>query len=80
MFGLTAVAITTIVSGSAVALYGMKIIDRKAGNLADGVRAILQELPAIRAALPPVLSDALSDQRRPDYASRLKIDVALNGD
>lgn len=77
ILGVSAIAITLILSGSAIAIYAMTIVDRKADNLVDAAHMVLQELPAIRAALPPALSDALNDERRPNYAAHMKIDVAL---
>jgi hypothetical protein len=78
VFGLSAVAITIIASGAAIVFYGMSIVDRKTDTLTGTVRALLEDLPAIRAALPPVLADAVNDARRPDYVRQLKIEAALN--
>ena len=64
--GLSAVIITCVVSASAITLYGMRIIDKKADTLVGTVQVLVEELPALKAALPPALADAVSDERRPD--------------
>jgi hypothetical protein len=78
VFGVTAVAMTVIASGAAIVFYGMSIVDRKTDTLTGTVRAMLEELPAIRAALPPVLADAVNDERSPEYARQLKIEASLS--
>ena len=77
IFGATAIAMTLIVSVASIVFYGMTMVDRKTDTLTGTVRQLLEELPAIRAALPPALADAISDTRRPDYASHLKIEAAM---
>lgn len=77
IFGVTAVVMTVIASVTAVVFYGLTMVDRKTDTLTETARALLEELPAIRAALPPALADAVSDVRRPEYAPRLKIEVGL---
>lgn len=75
--GLSAVIITCVVSASAITLYGMRIIDKKADTLVGTVQVLVEQLPALKAALPPALADAVSDERRPDYADRLEIEVDM---
>ena len=78
--GLSAVAITCIVSGSVIILYGMRIVDKKSDTLVGAARVLVEELPALRAALPPALADAVNDERRPDYRDCLKIEVGVKSD
>jgi hypothetical protein len=76
--GLSAVAITCIVSASAIVIYGMGIVDSKTGDILDTVEAVVEEVPALRAALPPFLADAVNDQRRPDYTDCVDIQVDVH--
>ncbi len=73
--GISAIAITCIVSASLIALYGMHIVDQKADTLIGTAQMLLEELPALRDALPPALADVLNDERRPGYVEHLKIEV-----
>ena len=75
--GLSAVIITCVVSASIITLYGMRIIDKKADTLVGTVQVLIEQLPALKAALPPALADAISDERRPDYADRLDIEASV---
>ncbi len=80
VLGISAVAITCIVSGSVIIVYGMRIVDKKADTVVGAVRGLVEDLPALKAALPPALADAINDERRPDYAGCLKIKVDLQSD
>ncbi len=76
-WGISLIIITAIVGGTLIAGYGMNIVDRKTNSAFDLVEAVVNGLPELTDALPPVLADAISDQRRPDYASELDISVQL---
>jgi len=78
--GISLVTVTLVTGVTGIILYGMNIADRKSDNLIEVVQHGIQNLPELRKSLPPVLSDAIDDVRRPDYASQLGIDVRLARD
>lgn len=75
--GASAVAVTVVISGAAILLYGMNIADRKSENVLEAVEAAVRGLPELRESLPPVLADVLDDERRPDYVSELTVSARL---
>lgn len=77
--GLSAVAVTLICSGTLLGLYGLRIVDKKTGNLVDLARSAVTSLPELADSLPPVLADLVSDRRQPDYASHIAVSVRLAG-
>ena len=79
-YGVSGVLITGIICGTGVGLYGMRMLDRKSGDLTALAKEIVAAVPDIIAALPPVLADALNDRRDPGYRSDLEIDIAIRQD
>lgn len=75
--GLSAVLVSAIVCGSGVALYAIRVADHKTGNLSELIRETARSLPEIRASLPPALSDAIDDERSPEYRDQLNITTKL---
>ncbi len=75
--GAAAVATTTIVCGTGVICYGMRIIDRKSDGLRDLARSAIEGLPMLEKSLPPVLADCLRDERKPDYVEQLAVETRL---
>lgn len=78
-WGVSATVVTLIIGVAGITLYGMNIADRKSDNLLDLVKFGVDNLPQICESLPPVLADALNDQRRPDYAAELNVSARLAG-
>ena len=76
-WGISLIVVTAIISGTVLAGYGMNIVDRKTNSVFDLVEAVLNGLPELTDALPPVLADAIHDQRRPEYAGELEVSVRL---
>jgi hypothetical protein len=78
IFGVGAVGIA---SGTAVVLYGMRIVDTRATELlgfADGtINTTLDQLPELIESLPDAIGDLLSDRRSPEYATELDLDVGF---
>lgn len=74
---ISLVLITVIVSASGLAIYGLRIVDRKADSLAMLVGDTVKSLPEFQKALPPALADAIDDVRRPDYLSQLDVKSRL---
>ena len=72
--GLCALAITIILSGTAVVLYGMHFVGEKSEKIVTSfVEDAIQGLPALQKSLPPVLGDLLDDRRVPEYCNQLNI-------
>lgn len=72
--GLCALAITIILSGTAVVLYGMHFVGDKSEKIVSSlVEDAIQGLPVLQKSLPPVLGDLLDDRRLPDYCNQLDI-------
>lgn len=81
IFGVTGVG---IVSGTAIVMYGMIIVNGKASEVlgfADTtVVQTLKSLPEILEALPTALDDVLSHRRAPEYADQIDVSVAFVAD
>lgn len=77
--GIFATLITVIVCGAAIGAYALNIVDRKLdlGNFGAFGQDLVEAIPAIREALPPVLSDALNDHRAPEYVKQLDLSARL---
>jgi len=72
--GLCALAITIILSGTAVVIYGMHFVGDKSEKLVSSfIEDAIQGLPVLQKSLPPVLADLLDDRRQPDYCTQLEI-------
>ena len=77
VISLTSLCITLIFCASGIALYGMRLLDKKSDTLVGLVGQVAENLPELRAALPPALADAIDDERRPDYRENLIITARL---
>lgn len=77
VWGLTGIIVTAIVAGSGLAVYALRVVDRRADGAVVLVSRVLGELPEYRAALPPALADAIDDVRRPDYRNQLAVTTKL---
>lgn len=76
-WGISTVLVVLIASVAGIAAYGLHIVDRKTDNLLDFAQEGIQNLPALKDALPPVLADAINDLRQPDYVDRLDVSVRI---
>lgn len=72
-FGLCSVVVVGIVCGTGLGFYGLKIADSKSDNLVEFAREVVGNIPEIAAALPPIVGDVFSDERRPDYVDQLQL-------
>ena len=72
-FGLSAIIITIILSGTVVVLYGVHLASEKSEQVIDLAQSAVRGLPEFQQALPPALADMLDDRRQPDYAGDLDI-------
>jgi hypothetical protein len=75
--GLSMIASVALVCGSGITIYGIRVIDKKTDSVAGLGRTLLEDLPRFRELLPPALSDAIDDVRRPDYTSQLKVSARV---
>lgn len=76
-FGLSAFMVTTIVCVTSIVLYGMYILDRRSGGLLEIAQSSIGALPELAEALPPAISDVLSDRRDPGYAEQLDVSIRM---
>lgn len=77
VLSLSAILITVIVSATGLAVFGLRVVDRRADSIADVLVETVRQLPEYQKALPPALADAINDIRQPGYASELEIAVKL---
>jgi hypothetical protein len=73
--GVSALGISLVVCATAVTCYSLYLFDQKTSDVFELAAEAARGLPHLRAALPPVLADALSDAREPAYAAVLKVNV-----
>ncbi len=70
-----------VVCTAGLGLYALNVVDRKATTVLDMggsvVGALPEILPELQESLPPVLADALHDERRPDYRSEVDVSVRM---
>ena len=71
--GLSAIAITIIISCTVLVIYGIHFAGDRSEKLVSLVSDAVGSLPELRQALPPALADVLDDRRQPDYAAELGI-------
>jgi len=71
--GLSAIAITIIISCTVVVIYGIHFAGDRSEKLVSLVGDAIGGLPELRQALPPALADVLDDRRQPGYAGELEI-------
>jgi hypothetical protein len=72
-FGLSAIVITVILSGTVVVLYGVYLASEKSDQVIGLAQSAVRGLPEFQQALPPALADMLDDRRQPNYAGDLDI-------
>lgn len=71
--GATALLVTGVVCVTGLTGYGMFIFDKKTRSVVDLGRQLVAGLPEFMAKMPPILADAASDRRAPDYAPKLEV-------
>jgi hypothetical protein len=71
--GLSAVAISFIVSLTTVVIYGIHFAGEKSERVVSLVEDAVQGLPQLQESLPPILADVLNDRRQPDYCAQLEV-------
>ncbi len=86
--GLFGTIMVIVICGTAVGLYGMRMVDKNFPLIAEGTLSAVPELiaamPEWREAhkfLPPIIADALNDRHAPEYRANLAVSarVVLRG-
>jgi len=77
---LSAIIVVTVLSASGIAIYGLRLVDKKTDGLIGLLTESAKVLPELREALPPALTDAIDDERRPGYREHLRVLVRLTDD
>lgn len=86
--GLFGTIMVIVICGTAVGLYGMRMVDRNFSLITEGTLSTVPELiaalPAWREAskcLPPAIADALDDRYAPEYRANLAVSsrIVLRG-
>lgn len=75
--GVAGVVITVVLCGSGVGLYALNIVDRKIDHAVGIGRDVVEALPRLKDSLPPLLADALNDQREPAYRAKLEVTARI---
>lgn len=72
-WGVSMTLIMLIIGGASIILYGMNIADRKSDSLFTFANQAVNNLPAMLRSMPPLISDMLQDERRPDYVGQIQV-------
>jgi len=76
-WGLSLTVMTVLVCCTVLAISGMQVIGDRADHLGGLVERVVESVPEIRAALPPVLQDAINDRRDPGYIEQLAVSADI---
>ncbi len=68
--GVFGTVMVVVVCGTALGLYGIYVLDKNVGGF---VSAIASSLPEWQQAMPPVIADALNDERALDYRRLVEV-------
>lgn len=75
--GLSGIIVVLTLCVSGIFIYAMNIADRKTDNLLDFAGEMVRHVPQLRESLPPILGDAISDERSVTYQSELDVAVKV---
>ncbi len=75
--GVSSILAILVLCVAGIFIYGMNIADRKTDNLLDFVGEIARQVPQLKESLPPILGDAISDERSVSYQSELEVGVKV---
>ena len=75
--GVSSILSILVLCLAGILIYGMNIADRKTDNLLDFAGEIVRQVPQLKASLPPILGDAISDERSVSYQSELEVGVKV---
>ncbi len=73
VWGFTFIIMTALICAMIVITCSMHATDRRVHDIVAGIDGITKAIPTIKESLPPVLSDVINDQRRPDCARQLDV-------
>jgi hypothetical protein len=77
ILGVCGLGMTGIVAGSGILLYTLSIANNKTSDVLGLVEHTFDGLPELIESMPPIVSDALSDRRAPEYAGHVDIEVGF---
>ena len=77
VLGVCGLGMTGIVAGSGIVVYTLSIANGKASDIFALAEHTFDGLPKLLESLPPIISDALSDRRAPEYAGKVSIEVGF---
>ncbi len=75
--GVSAIVVVGVICTAGIGFYGLNIADRKSDNLMQFARNLVGDMPELIAALPPIVGDVLSDERRPEYADHIQVTATM---
>ena len=75
--GLSGIVVMLILSLAAIFVYAMNIADRKSDSLLGFAEQVVRQVPQLREWLPPVLNDAISDERSVSYQKELEVTIRV---
>jgi hypothetical protein len=71
--GGSAVLITSILCATGIVGYSLAILNHRSGSLLALGKSAIAGLPELKKSLPPVLADAIEDERRPEYVDQIEV-------
>ncbi len=77
ILGVCGLGMTGIVAGSGIVAYTLSIANNKASDIFALAEHTFDGLPELLESMPPIVSDALSDRRAPEYAGDVSIEVGF---
>ncbi len=79
--GIFGTIITVVLCATALGLYGIRMCDHNMDMIRQVVTKIVPEVldnvPDIIAAMPPLIADALNDRRAPEYRPEITIETRM---
>ncbi len=77
ILGVCGLGMTAIVAGSGIVAYTLSIANSKASDIFALAEHTFDGLPELLDSMPPIVSDALSDRRAPEYAVNVEVEVGF---
>jgi hypothetical protein len=76
-WGFSVTIILIVLCGATIILYWMNIADRRTCAVLGSLESAARSLSIVKESLPPVLADAVNDQRRPEYTRMIEVTAKL---
>ena len=75
--GFFGLAITVVICGTGLGIYGMRVVDSKLDSLLDFGGTAVSQMTEWREIMPPLVSDAFDDRPGGDYDQAVQVDAEL---